>query len=81
MRRKERTNLEQRWMTYRAYHSPHDPCPPREPKQYVLAPNQFITVQPRNLRQYSPREALAHGVLWPDLYSPYPYDGKGGKTK
>lgn len=71
--------MDRQWRTYRAYHSPLDPCAPKEPKAYIVPPNQYITVQPKGLRQFPPREALKRGTLWPDLYSPYrpPHAGGG----
>jgi hypothetical protein len=33
-----------------------------------------FVVQPPNLPQYSPREALRKGTLWPALYFPYKGD-------
>lgn len=53
------------------YHSPLDPCPPIMVKTYSTPPNLYIPYQPMNLPQFSPMEALAHGTLWPALYSPY----------
>ncbi|MDP9727209.1 spore coat associated protein CotJA [Alicyclobacillus tolerans] len=68
------------WAAYAPYRSPYDPCPGRGFVRFVIPPNQWITVQPTQLKQYSPQQALRHGVLWPDLFSPYPYhDGKGGR--
>ncbi|PWI58158.1 spore coat associated protein CotJA [Sulfoacidibacillus thermotolerans] len=60
-----------RWQTYSAYKSPNDPCPVLETRRFIIPVNQFFTVQPRRLKQFAYREALRHGVLWPDLYSPY----------
>jgi spore coat protein JA len=45
---------------------------------YIVPPNQYMTFQPAGLKQFSPREALRKGTLWPDLYSPYPGGRKGG---
>jgi spore coat protein JA len=53
------------------YISPFDPCPPIQTKTFVTPPNLYIQFQPMNLPQFSPREALKHGTLWPALYSPY----------
>lgn len=62
--------------SYDPYHSPYDPCPPLGPKYYATAPNLYIPFQPQGLPQYSAREALYRGTLWPALYSPYhnPYE-------
>ena len=59
------------WKDYRPFRGLYDPCPPI-PKSYVLPPNLFLLFQPPGMKQYSPREALRHGTLWPDLYSSYP---------
>lgn len=53
------------------YSSPFDPCPPIKEKVYETPPQLFIPFQPMGLPQYSPREALKKGVLWPFLFSPY----------
>lgn len=53
------------------YVSPFDPCKSLPFETYVVPPNQFIVFQPPNLPQFSPREALRRGTLWPMLYSPY----------
>ncbi len=66
---------------YRPYISPCDPCPPIEVKRYSTPPNLFICFQPPNFPQFSPREALAHGTLWPPLLSPYPGDEHDGVHK
>ncbi|MCA1030551.1 spore coat associated protein CotJA [Bacillus timonensis] len=58
------------------YVSPFDPCPPLTCKQYVTPPNLYIGFQPPNLPQYSYKEALQKGTLWPAFYDPYynPYE-------
>ncbi len=56
---------------YETYEGPFDPCPPMPCKEYVVAPNLFICFQPMGLPQFTPREALKRGTLWPALYSPY----------
>ncbi|WP_426447890.1 spore coat associated protein CotJA [Paenibacillus sp. S-38] len=48
-----------------------DPCPPIVEKTFVTPPQLFLAYQPADLAQYSPKEALQKGTLWPDLYSPY----------
>ncbi len=63
--------MDPRWQTYTPYHSANDPCPVHTSKPFIIPVNQFITVQPRHLKQFAYREALRHGTLWPDLYSPY----------
>lgn len=65
----------QQTRTWYPYHSPADPCPPKEGKQYVVPPNQYLGFQPPNLPQYSPEEALSRGTLWPILFSPYERGG------
>ena len=58
---------------WRPYISPNDPCPPIEIKSYSTPPQLYIGFQPSGLPQFpTAREALMHGTLWPQLYSPYP---------
>jgi spore coat protein JA len=73
--------MDNQWRSYRPYHSPLDPCPPIGKKVYIVPPNQYITFQPAGLKQFSPREALRKGTLWPDLYSPYHGGRKGGAVR
>ncbi|MFC4776355.1 spore coat associated protein CotJA [Paenibacillus sp. GCM10023252] len=47
-------------------------------RTYVVPPNQYMPYQPMNLPQWSPREALRLGTLWPALYSPYSSKRHGG---
>lgn len=56
---------------YAPFIGPFDPCPPVKLKTYSLPPNLFIFFQPPGLPQFSQREALRLGTLWPDLYSLY----------
>ncbi|SDM91390.1 spore coat protein JA [Fictibacillus solisalsi] len=62
--------------SYTPYHSPFDPCPPIGRKYYRTPPQLYMTFQPPNLPQFSPREALQKGTLWPAFYDFYenPYD-------
>lgn len=60
------------------YVSPFDPCPPIRIKSYSTPPQLYIPFQPPGLPQFSPKEALIHGTLWPALYSPYPDPHKRG---
>ncbi|TLS37884.1 spore coat associated protein CotJA [Pseudalkalibacillus caeni] len=53
------------------YISPFDPCPPVRVKRYNTPPNLYMGFQPYGLEQFSPREALHRGTLWPALFSPY----------
>lgn len=69
--------MDRQWRAFDAYHSPLDPCPPR-PKAYIVPPNQYVVVQATDMKQFSPFDALKHGTLWPDLYSPYDPPLKGG---
>ena len=69
--------MDQQWRPFDAYHSPLDPCPPRQ-KYYIVPPNQYITFQVKGLKQFAPHEALRRGTLWPDLFSPYDNAAKGG---
>lgn len=63
---------------YKPYISPFDPCPPIRIKSYETPPQLYMGFQPPGLPQFSPREALFHGTLWPALFSPYsnPYKMK-----
>lgn len=70
--------MDRQWRTYEPYRSPFDPCPPTEDKVFIVPPNQYITFQAKGLKQFAPREALKHGTLWPELYSPYDVPHKGG---
>ncbi|USG67593.1 spore coat associated protein CotJA [Brevibacillus ruminantium] len=67
------------YRVYFPYISPFDPCPPQRVKSYVVPPQLFIQFQPPNLPQFSPREALQYGTLWPDLFSPY--EGRSGRRE
>lgn len=62
--------MDPQWRVDKRYRSPHDPCPPKT-RAYIVPPNQYVTFQPKGVQQWSPTEALRHGVLWPELYSPY----------
>lgn len=65
---------------YQPYNSPHDPCPPVRVKSYQTPPQLYIGFQPPNLQQFSPKQALYSGTLWPAFYSPYPNpDGSDDK--
>jgi spore coat protein JA len=63
---------------YKPYHGPFDPCPPLPYKTYVTPPHLYIGYQPYGLPQYSPKEALKKGTLWPAFYDHYenPYENK-----
>lgn len=65
------------------YISPFDPCPPLRVKRYNTPPNLYLGFQPPNMPQFSPREALFRGTLWPALFSPYssPYEAKGDRRE
>jgi spore coat protein JA len=76
---KEVPALYSQYRVYYPYVSPFDPCPPQRVKTYVVPPQLFIHFQPPNLPQFSPREALFHGTLWPELYSPY--EGRGDRSE
>ncbi|MCL6445516.1 MAG: spore coat associated protein CotJA [Alicyclobacillus sp.] len=77
--RKEACVVDSQWRVYQPYRSPFDPCPPRAIKAFIVPPNQYVIVQPPGLRQFSPRDALRRGTLWPDLYSPYRSPWRGGE--
>lgn len=80
MARQTPNPFQHQYRVWYPYHSPDDPCPAQF-KDYVVPPNQFLGFQPPNLPQFSMREALCRGTLWPILCSPYPpkrevgYDG------
>ncbi|WP_332646130.1 spore coat associated protein CotJA [Lysinibacillus sp. 54212] len=65
---------------WKPYISPFDPCEPIRVKSFSTPPQLYIPFQPTGLSQFSPKEALKHGTLWPQLYSPYPNPQKGGDT-
>ncbi|WDL96087.1 spore coat associated protein CotJA [Alicyclobacillus sp. ALC3] len=71
--------MDRQWRVYAPYRSPFDPCPPTDPKAFIVPPNQYVVFQPKGLRQFAPREALKRGTLWPDLYSPYDPPKGGGQ--
>ncbi|UUZ83263.1 spore coat associated protein CotJA [Paenibacillus sp. P26] len=56
---------------YRPFAGKYDPCTPITEKTYVVPPHLSFTYQPSDLKQYSPKEALRKGTLWPDLYGAY----------
>ncbi|WP_028402836.1 spore coat associated protein CotJA [Ectobacillus panaciterrae] len=57
--------------SYQPYHSPYDPCPPIGQKYYFTPAHLYIGFQPLNLEQFSPKEALKKGTLWPIFYDYY----------
>ncbi|RHW34702.1 spore coat associated protein CotJA [Lysinibacillus yapensis] len=63
---------------WKPFVGPFDPCPPIRIKSYSTPPQLYMTFQPPGLQQFAPTEALMHGTLWPQLYSPYPDPHKGG---
>ncbi|MFD2617667.1 spore coat associated protein CotJA [Terrilactibacillus laevilacticus] len=64
--------------TYKPFVSPFDPCPPLRVRTYETPAQLFLGFQPENLKQFTLKEALKHGTLWPALYTPYtnPYETK-----
>lgn len=70
--------MDRQWRVYDPWRSPFDPCPPLQPKVYMVPPNQYVVFQPKGMKQFNPREALKCGTLWPDLYSPYDPPRAGG---
>ena len=68
---------------YAPFIGPHDPCPPIRVKTYETPPQLYLGFQPYGMQQFTPKEALKHGTLWPALYAPYqnPYESakKGEK--
>lgn len=65
--------------SYQPFHSKYDPCKPIGMKYYSTPPNLYLGFQPPNLKQYSPKEALKKGTLWPVFWDYYenPYENKG----
>lgn len=57
--------------SYTPYHSEFDPCPSIGKKYYFTPPNLYIGFQQPGLEQYTPREALRKGTLWPLFYDDY----------
>jgi spore coat protein JA len=68
---------------YQPFHSPFDPCRPIGVKYYWTPPQLYIGFQPPNLQQFSPKEALYRGTLWPAFYEYYenPYEVKRGGNR
>ncbi|BDH63135.1 hypothetical protein MTP04_32650 [Lysinibacillus sp. PLM2] len=62
---------------WRPFVSPFDPCRPILVKSYSTPPQLYIQFQPPGMEQFPPAQALMHGTLWPQLYSPYPDPKKG----
>lgn len=63
---------------WKPYISPYDPCKASKVKSYATPPQLYMGFQPYGLKQFNtPKEALYHGTLWPQLYSPYPNPHKG----
>ncbi|PWK11245.1 spore coat associated protein CotJA [Tumebacillus permanentifrigoris] len=56
---------------YHPYASPFDPCKPMRVKVYETPQNIYLQVQPPNLPQFDPMNALKCGTLWPVYYNPY----------
>lgn len=78
-------NSQQPFQAVRSYippRSPFDPCPPIGRKFYSTPPHLFLGVQPPDLPQFSPAEALRKGTLWKVFADYYenPYR-KGGKPR
>ncbi|MBD8026932.1 spore coat associated protein CotJA [Ureibacillus sp. Re31] len=66
---------------WKPFVGPFDPCKPIRVKSYATPPQLYITFQPVGLQQFeTPHQALMHGTLWPQLYSPYPDPIKGGTS-
>lgn len=64
--------------SYKSIQGKFDPCPSIE-KFYFTPPHLYIKFQKEGLKQYSPKEALKKGTLWPILYEYYetPYQSGG----
>ena len=63
---------------YEPYVGRFDPCKPITVKYYETPPQLYLGFQPPGLEQFSPKDALMRGTLWPALYVPYsnPYENK-----
>ncbi|WP_074691318.1 spore coat associated protein CotJA [Alicyclobacillus hesperidum] len=68
------------WRVYRSYHSPFDPCSPRT-RYFNVPPNVLQPFQTSARKQFAPHEALRKGTLWPEYYSPYPPETRGGEAE
>ncbi|MCY0888069.1 MAG: hypothetical protein OWQ59_06370 [Alicyclobacillaceae bacterium] len=64
--------MTKQWFSYERLGGRNDPCPSSGSVFFVVPPNQWLVTQSRGLKQFSPRQALQYGVLWPDLWSAYP---------
>ena len=64
--------------SYTPYRGKFDPCPPIGQKYFSTPPNLYVGFQPPNLEQFTYREALRKGTLWPIFYDPYenPYKNR-----
>lgn len=62
--------------SYAPFVGPFDPCPPLPVRTYETPPQLYLGFQPYGLPQFTPKEALKHGTLWPALWAPYtnPYE-------
>ncbi|WP_025026717.1 spore coat associated protein CotJA [Caldalkalibacillus mannanilyticus] len=67
--------------SYVPYVSPFDPCPPIRVKTYETPVQLYLGFQPPNLPQFSPKEALYKGTLWPALFVPYEGKDRGGESE
>ncbi|GAA0372622.1 spore coat associated protein CotJA [Bacillus horti] len=57
--------------SYKPFRGLFDPCPPLLYRTYETPPQLYMGFQPYDLPQFSPKEALQRGTLWPALYAPY----------
>jgi spore coat protein JA len=48
-----------------------DPCTPLKEKTYETPPHLYLGIQQPEMEQYSLKDALHNGTLWPALYGPY----------
>lgn len=71
-----------RMKSFQPFHSQFDPCRPIGVKYYSTPPQLYLGFQPPNMPQFSPKEALFRGTLWPVFYDFYenPYEAKRGGT-
>lgn len=68
---------------YKPFHGLFDPCRPIEIKYYSTPPNLYLGYQQPNMPQFSPKEALKKGTLWPAFWDYYenPYKVKKREPK
>lgn len=64
---------------YHPFRGASDPCPSIGAKYYSTPPQLYLGFQPAGLDQFSSREALKIGTLWPIFYDYYENPYKKGR--